>query len=165
VVRLSHLAKMAELPDTDFVLNLGDVPIVWIDRSWLSSRVLHLSMSGAVPLIATTAYRSYWRACEAEAGVRYLPIQPDLSDLEATISQVWLHQKSGWTTRSSRRSPPGGTCEPGRRGPESSTVPVTVACRLRPSSSTASARRRAGDDPIGNSPPPPPPPPRWGCAP
>jgi hypothetical protein len=45
-------------------------------------------MSGAVPLIATTVYRSYWCACEAEAGVHYLPIQPDLSDLEATISSL-----------------------------------------------------------------------------
>ena len=61
---------------------------VVIDRPWLSSRVLHLAMSGAVPLIATTVYRSYWCACEAEAGVHYLPIQPDLSDLEATISSL-----------------------------------------------------------------------------
>ncbi len=47
-----------------------------------------MSESGAVPLIATTVYRSHWRACEAEAGARYLPIQPDVSDLEAAISSL-----------------------------------------------------------------------------
>ncbi len=56
--------------------------------------MLHLAMSesGAVPLIATTVYRSYWRACEAEAGAHYLTIQPDLSDfkfkLEAASSSL-----------------------------------------------------------------------------
>jgi hypothetical protein len=67
---------------------VGQAKYVVIDRPWLASRVLHLGMSGSVPLIVTMQYQSYWCACLGEAGVHYLPIQPDLSDLASTISYL-----------------------------------------------------------------------------
>lgn len=63
--------------------------VFWIDGNCISSNVLWVFATGAVPILINETY--YWFKDMIQPWVHYVPVRPDLSDLEANLQWIFDH--------------------------------------------------------------------------